>query len=135
MKRVSNARGFTLIELMIVVAIIGILAALALPAYQTYASRARFSEVVMAASPYMTAVELAIQSGGVSDLADVNAGDIGIPPDAAATDWVSSVTVTAGTVIATGTAGVGGHTYTLTPTLTLPVQWTIGGSCLAAALC
>ncbi|MDP1930634.1 MAG: prepilin-type N-terminal cleavage/methylation domain-containing protein [Gammaproteobacteria bacterium] len=127
--------GFTLIELMIVVAIIGILAAVALPAYQTYANRARFSELVMAASPYVTAVELAIQSGRVSDLADINAGTGGIPPTSTPTDWVDSVTVTAGTVIATGTAGVGGHTYTLTPTLTLPIQWTVGGSCLPAALC
>ena len=135
MRPTSNENGFTLIELMIVVAIIGILAAVAMPAYQTYSARAKFSEVVMASTTFITAVELAIQSGRVLDLADVNAGSGGIPPTAGPDGWVASVTVTAGTVIATGTDGVGNHTYTRTPTLSLPVQWTLGGSCLAAALC
>jgi len=60
----SNAKGFTLIELMIVVAIIGILAAVALPAYQDYTTRAKLSEVILAASSCRTAVSEYIQSEG-----------------------------------------------------------------------
>ncbi|TBV04046.1 pilin [Phytopseudomonas dryadis] len=56
-------KGFTLIELMIVVAIIGILAAIALPAYQDYTARAKVSEVVLAASTCRTAISEASQTG------------------------------------------------------------------------
>lgn len=55
-------KGFTLIELMIVVAIIGILAAVALPAYQNYSNRAASAELVLAITPIKTAIELAIQT-------------------------------------------------------------------------
>ncbi len=61
MKR-SIQKGFTLIELMIVVAIIGILAAVALPAYQDYTKRAKMSEVILAASSCRTTITEAIQS-------------------------------------------------------------------------
>ena len=62
MKRVQQ--GFTLIELMIVVAIIGILAAVALPAYQDYTIRAKMSEVLLAASACRTSITEIYQSGG-----------------------------------------------------------------------
>ena len=70
MKR-SMQKGFTLIELMIVVAIIGILAAVALPAYQDYTVRAKVSELILAASSAKVAVSEAAQSNGTLDAASI----------------------------------------------------------------
>ncbi|HUR87965.1 MAG TPA: pilin [Ramlibacter sp.] len=65
-------QGFTLIELMIVVAIIGILAAVALPAYQDYTKRAKMSEVVLAASACRTSITEIYQSGNASNAPGAN---------------------------------------------------------------
>ncbi|MGL4467874.1 MAG: prepilin-type N-terminal cleavage/methylation domain-containing protein, partial [Plesiomonas shigelloides] len=59
--------GFTLIELMIVVAIVAILAAVALPAYQTYTKKAKFTEVVSAVGPFKTAIEICAQTTAAPD--------------------------------------------------------------------
>lgn len=67
MKR-SIQKGFTLIELMIVVAIIGILAAVALPAYQDYTVRARVSEIILAASSCRTSVTDTVSNSPVADV-------------------------------------------------------------------
>ena len=134
----SNQNGFTLIELMIVIAIIGILAAVALPAYQTYTKRAKFAEVIAAVAPYKTAIDLAMQkaaSASCDQKTEMTAGACGIPANAGATGVITSVEVLAGVITATGTGEVDSSTYTLEMGTTVPIQWTEGGDCLADGLC
>lgn len=108
--------GFTLIELMIVVAIVAILAAIALPAYQTYTQKAKFTEVVTATGAFKTAVEVCYQTN--SSLASCfTPGAGGIPADAGSSGFVKSVAVTgssaAVSITATGNAPFDNVTYIL----------------------
>jgi type IV pilus assembly protein PilA len=143
MNKMTNKaqKGFTLIELMIVVAIIGILAAVALPAYQTYTKKARFSEVVLATSTVQSAIEVCYQGRGQGVLASCDTfGEIGLTAAAAqAGAEVSTVAITATTAVitATGAASVDGMDNELTPvTVAGTLTWTdTTSTCIAAGLC
>ena len=142
MSKQIQQKGFTLIELMIVIAIIGILAAVALPAYQTYTKKAKFAEVIASVAPYKTAIDVAVQKGTCATaIANLDAGACGIPAAAGASGVITSVTVVDGVITALGTSEVDSSTFELNPTVSLtaafqaPIQWVEGGDCVADGLC
>jgi type IV pilus assembly protein PilA len=111
----KQQKGFTLIELMIVVAIIGILAAIAIPAYQDYTIRARVTEGLQMAASAKLAVSETTMTNNALPATQAATGYV----SPAATDNVTSIAITAatGVITITYTAAAGGGTILMTPTL------------------
>lgn len=141
----KKQRGLTLLELMIVIAIVGILASIAIPSYQNYSNRAKFSEVVQATGPFKLAVVSCVQEYG-SLSACGTPGKNGLPNNFKTADtkkgYLASLELGKnGQIIATSQRirlnKIEHFTYILSPTNQIGEQlrWDISGTCVQARLC
>lgn len=132
---IKKYQGFTLIELMIVVAIIGILAAVALPQYQQYTQKARYSDVNVSVAAVKTAMAVCLNLEGVLASCDTYT-EIGISQPAA-TDNVASVAIatTTGVITGTGTTAAGAYTTIWTPSVTGSFVHKTTSTCIDANVC
>lgn len=146
-------KGFTLIELMIVVAIIGILAAVAIPAYSDYTKKAKATELVQGTAALKTAVEICIADQGLTTgtISGCAGNNNGVPADMTSaavgtplggTQYTRSKSVsTAGVITVTATTALAdaagsGISYILTPSLgSAGVQWDSSGTCKSNNWC
>jgi len=138
MKKYNKQSGFTLVELMIVIAIIGILAAVAVPMYGDYTKKAQFGGLLGLVGPYKTATSICVQTK--ASLTGCTQATNGIPALIANADnaaLTADITVLNGVITFTAAAVAGGYTYILTPDTgtTGSIKWTQTGTCATPGYC
>lgn len=135
----NKQSGFTLIELMIVTAIIGILVSVALPAYDLYRNRSRFSEAILAIGFYRASILVQAHSDRFGALADVDAGNNGIPPTQVLAASTHGIDVVDGVITVTWMADgtdLAGTTYSIAAQgIEPPIMWVAGGNCVIGGYC
>ena len=137
----NNSKGFTLIELMIVIAIIGVLAGIAIPQYSSYSKRAKFSEIISFVAERKSAVSLCAQETNSLNSCSGNGASAsypGIPADVTTGSgkYLQSITTLQGVITAVANADIDDLTYTITAVKTpSSVSWTASGTCFAANIC
>lgn len=135
MDKFSKVKGFTLMELMITIVIVGILAAVAIPSYLNYTRKAYYSEVVRATAPYKVGVAECYHNLGT--LTGCTDGTNGVPADiGAAQGAVATLTTVDGVITVTPVAQNGitaADTYILTPTVSgTTLTWVSSGGGVTA---
>ncbi|WP_424411391.1 prepilin peptidase-dependent pilin [Pasteurella sp. PK-2025] len=108
-------KGFTLIELMIVIAIVAILATIAVPSYQNYTKKAAVSELLQAAAPYRAEVELCMYNTGSKETCSAGSNGIGANVDDSSLKHLKSIGVDKGVISIAGKGTLDGMSYKLTP--------------------
>lgn len=123
-QRLPIQKGFTLIELMIVIAIVAVLATIAIPSYQNYTKKAAISELLQAAAPYRAEVELCIYNTGAKDSCDAGTNGIQASHNTGK-KYLKSIDVADGVITVTGQNALDKVSYTLTPSgdVTQGVSW------------
>jgi type IV pilus assembly protein PilA len=136
----TNQQGFTLIELMIVVAIIGILAAVAIPAYQDYTQRAQMAEALTMTAGAKTAISEFAQTNGIYPTSTADIEAVGLDANIVGSYGTAAYTTATGvltiTMAATGVAGadIAGNSLVLTPPTLAGLQGAFKWSCISTTI-
>jgi len=134
---INTNKGFTLIELMIVIVIIGILSAIAVPQYAIYTKKVKFSEVIAQTSSYKFSVIDCIYQ--LSTTTNCSGGQNSVLDDYTGTGNIASITTVDGKIIAVGSATIlNGATYELEANYSAAddlLQWTYSGTCNSFGYC